>query len=67
MKENTGNGSRRWRTLEELTAMLRGHIVCPECSTEASQHDLVEVIADGAYRCRCPKCGCEYLHEDDEE
>ena len=66
MKENDGDGS-KWYTLDELSELLRGHIICPECSTEAGESDLVKVIDDVEYLYRCPGCGCEYTHEDEED
>ena len=66
MKESERDDSVRWFTVDELSEMLRGHIICPECCREACEEDLIEVIDNGNLY-RCPECGCEYLNPNDED
>ena len=66
MKESERDDSVRWFTVEELSEMLRGHIICPECCAEAGESDMVEVIDNGDLY-RCPECGCEYVDLKDDD
>ena len=67
MRDYRDEHGRRTFTLDELTELFRGRIICPECSTDATWRDRIEFLGGEAYVYRCRECGCEFIDDPEDE